>query len=104
MSWLLDTNILLRMAQPSHAMHEQSLVGVERLLEAGERVCVTAQNFTEFWSVATRPAGSANGLGMTPAQARQEVVRLGGILELVPETERFFPAWLALGFSLNPRL
>ena len=96
MAWLSDTNILLRMAQPSHPMHEEALQAVERLLEHGEQVCIVPQNITEFWNVATRREGSANGLGMTVSEAHEEVRRISAFLTLLPETERICPEWLDL--------
>jgi predicted nucleic acid-binding protein len=95
-AWLSDTNILLRMAQPSHPMYEQALQAVERLLERGEQVCIVPQNITEFWNVATRREGSANGLGMTVAEAHEEVRRISTFLTLLPDTERIYPEWLDL--------
>ena len=96
MAWLSDTNILLRMAQPAHPMYEEALQAVEKLLERGEQMCIVPQNITEFWNVATRREGSANGLGMTVAEAHEEVRRISTFLTLLPETERIYPEWLDL--------
>lgn len=41
-----------------------------------ETLKVTIQNFIEFWAVATRPAGSDNGLGMTTEAAMNELAIL----------------------------
>ncbi len=48
MSILLDTNILLRRAQPSHPSHAFAVDSVARLLAAGETVHFTLQNIAEF--------------------------------------------------------
>jgi len=69
---------------------------VKALLSRGDRVCVAPQNITEFWNAATRPAGSANGLGMSIIEAHKEVVRMAVLLVLLPETERIYPMWLDL--------
>ena len=61
---LVDTNILLRSAQPSHALFSQATGAVSKLLRQRESLFFCSQSITEFWNVATRPAG-VNGLGMT---------------------------------------
>jgi len=60
---LVDTNILLRSAQPNHPLFSQATGAVSKLLRQRESLFFCAQNTAEFWNVATRPAG-ANGLGM----------------------------------------
>jgi predicted nucleic acid-binding protein len=96
LAWLIDTNILLRMAQPGHPMHRAATTAVKILLERGERLCIVPQNLTEFWSVATRGLGSLNGLGMDVDEARQEVLRLINLLQFMPEIPAIFPIWLRL--------
>lgn len=73
---LVDTNILLRSAQPNHPLSPQATNAVSGLLRRGDSVFFCAQNIAEFWNVATRPAG-ANGLGMT----NQEVLKEIGAIE-----------------------
>jgi predicted nucleic acid-binding protein len=55
-SVLVDTNVLLRRAQPDHISHTAAIDSVARLVASGEPAHVTAQNIAEFWNVATRPA------------------------------------------------
>jgi len=92
MAYLADTNILLRSTQPTHAMHAEAVGAVEALLSRGEAVCIMPQNVVEFWGVATRPA-EHNGLGLTPAEADQEVTRLQTILTLLPEIPAIYTEW-----------
>lgn len=66
MSVLVDTNVLLRRAQPDHSSHAVAVESVARLLAAGEPVYFTPRNIAEFWNVATRPAAN-NGLGFSIA-------------------------------------
>jgi len=61
---LIDTNVLLRVVQPSHPMHAVALRALERLLAGPEPLFIAVQNLAEFWNAATRPI-AANGLGMT---------------------------------------
>jgi len=65
---------------------------VERLRLRSETLHVAAQNFVEFWAVATRPQ-SSNGLGMTPEMAEQELAVLKRLFSFLPETNSLFEEW-----------
>lgn len=95
MSILLDTNILLRRAQPSHPSHALAVDSVARLLAAGEPVHFTLQNIAEFWNVATRPA-QQNGLGFSAAVTLAEVEKIEGAFELLPDTPPIYAEWKSL--------
>jgi predicted nucleic acid-binding protein len=92
MSILLDTNILLRRAQPSHPSHALAVDSVARMLAAGELVHFTLQNIAEFWNVATRPA-QHNGLGFSASVTLAEVERIEAAFELLPDTPALYLAW-----------
>lgn len=64
---LIDTNILLRMSQPSDPRCAIAERALNVLRGRHQFLCVTAQNVVEFWAVCTRPAGE-NGLGLTADQ------------------------------------
>lgn len=81
MSFLVDTNILLRSAQPTHSLSLQATRAVSRLMKAGETLYFCSQNIAEFWNVATRPS-EGNGLGFTPEEAWQEVRSIEALLTL----------------------
>jgi predicted nucleic acid-binding protein len=78
MSYLIDTNVLLRSAQPSHSMHADAARAVGELFAQGEILSVIPQNIIEYWAVVTRPV-EANGLGMSVVETVVEVSRLKGI-------------------------
>ena len=63
-SYLSDTNLLLRMADPTSEQHAIATQALVRLLGRGDEIYLTPQNFIEFWAAATRPVG-ANGFGWT---------------------------------------
>jgi predicted nucleic acid-binding protein len=65
---LVDTNILLRSAQPNHPLCYQATHAVSRLLRQNHSVFFCPQNIPEFWNVATRPT-EQNGLGFSAAEA-----------------------------------
>jgi predicted nucleic acid-binding protein len=95
MAYLIDTNCLLRWAQRLHALNPVVQAALDVLQQRGERVCVTPQNFIEFWNVATRPA-DRNGIGLTPAEADQELTRLESLLLLAPDTPAIYGVWRQL--------
>jgi predicted nucleic acid-binding protein len=92
MPYLLDTNLLVRMANALDPNHAVATRAVSELHRRGESVYVTAQVLIEFRSTGTRPL-AVNGLGLTTA----EVERLAAIYEarfpLLPETPDIYPAW-----------
>ena len=93
MALLVDTNILLRLAQPSHphcAIVERAL-GVFRT--RSEPLHIVAQNLIEYWFVATRPETTSNGLGMTIEMVTKEYVVLRRIFSLLPEKASIFDEW-----------
>ena len=95
MAYLLDTNILLRIIQPSHPFYERAVRAVESLLGQGETVYFCPQNVREFWNVCTRPQEN-NGLGMIPAQVVSEVETLESSLTFLPDSSAVYPEWRRL--------
>jgi|SRR5471030_191619 predicted nucleic acid-binding protein len=66
MSWLLDTNVLLRLADTQCPEHTVAKASIEHVIAGEESVFISTQVLVEFWAVATRPE-SANGLGWSTA-------------------------------------
>lgn len=91
----VDTNILLRSAEPSHPTHHIAVNSVKVLLDNNTRVCLIAQNLIEFWNVATRPIEN-NGFGWTPAKTDVEISRLESLLTILPDTHSIFREWRKL--------
>jgi predicted nucleic acid-binding protein len=81
---LLDTNILLRLAQPHHPSAPVAARALRALRANNETLHITQQNIVEFWAVATRPI-AANGLGYSTEQATAEVDALKRLFVLLPE-------------------
>ncbi len=59
---IVDTNVLLRMAQVTSTDHLADKSAVLALERAGFSLCIVPQVLYEFWVVATGPA-NVNGLG-----------------------------------------
>jgi predicted nucleic acid-binding protein len=92
---LLDTNILLYLANPSAPEHAAAKATVTRMLAAGDQLTIAAQVLYEFWSVATRPV-AVNGLGWTVAQTRTAVDGLRGRFAVLAEPPDVVDYWLDL--------
>ncbi len=90
---LLDTNILLYLANAQAPEHPAAKAAVARLLVGEERPVVAAQVLFEFWSVATRPA-AANGLGWPVVRARAEVEAIRSRFRLLEEPPTVVDLWL----------
>lgn len=60
--YLLDTNVVLRLSNPSDDQHELVTEAIATLLTQGDEYYLTEQVLIELWVVATRPI-NVNGLG-----------------------------------------
>ncbi len=89
---LVDTNILLRSAQPAHPLFSQTTHAVSRLLRQRESVFFCAQNIAEFWNVATRPT-NANGLGMKSDEVLKEIGSIEALFTLLPDIPGIYAEW-----------
>lgn len=92
MSFLVNTNVLLRSIQDAHPMHEASVCAIQSLLEQGETLAIISQNLIEFWAVATRPV-SVNGLGLDIVATTQELAHLKTFFTLRPDTPDISLEW-----------
>jgi predicted nucleic acid-binding protein len=89
---LVDTNILLRSAQPSHPLSGQATHAVSKLIRQRDAVFFCSQNIAEFWNVATRPA-ELNGLGLSQEEVLQEVSSIEKLLTLLPDVPAIYAGW-----------
>src|SRR5262249_14099123 len=94
-TFLLDTNLLLRLSDgssPHQALADQA---IKRLRLRGDWPCLTAQNLIEYWAVATRPA-TANGFGWDTQTTRLEIDQLLNKLPLLDDTSAVLANWMNL--------
>ena len=89
---LVDTNILLRSAQPNHPLCHQATQAVSKLLRQNDSVFFCPQNIAEFWNVATHPADQ-NGLGFSFDEVLREVTSIEESLTLLPDVPTIYAAW-----------
>ena len=94
---LLDTNILVRLANKLDHHHDLTRRLVHELFDRGDELYLVPQVIYEFWSVATRPkVGNSNGLGLTPADTAAEVQRLQQAFSLLDDPINLYDRWLIL--------
>ena len=92
MRYLVDTNVLTRMAEPGHAMYPTALGATVQLGQDGHELYLVPQVFYEFWVVSTRPV-AVNGLGLQPAAAASELTRLRSLFLWLDDTPAIYPVW-----------
>lgn len=95
MRYLIDTNVLLRLAEPSHPMHAAAQNAINVLVTNGDELCVVLQNLIELWHVATRPT-QYNGLGFTQAQVIAEIQRIERFFQLILDAPEIYAEWKRL--------
>jgi predicted nucleic acid-binding protein len=95
MSVLIDTNILLRLAEPAHLQHDSAHEAVKRLIARHETLAIVPQNLYEFWVASTRPL-DRNGLGFTTAAAKEEMAKVEQLFELLDDEREILPNWRLL--------
>lgn len=100
MAHLVDSNLLLRWANKGDPERLVALAALRKLGGSGETLNTSPQNYTEFWSSATRPTAN-NGLGLTPAHTERLVHRLRLLFTLLPDTPAIFEEWLRLVVAAN---
>jgi predicted nucleic acid-binding protein len=95
MSVLVDTNVLLRSAQPTHPLCSAATHSISTLLKQKETVFFCPQNIAEFWNVATRPA-DVNGLGFSHSEVLSEIQSIEDLLTLLPDSPSIYTEWKRL--------
>ncbi len=93
---LLDTNIVLRLAQPSHSMHSVTRQAIVAFDYANVEMCLVPQVLYEFWSTATRPTGLPNGLGLPVSEVAQTLGELIDSYEFLDDDTGLFDRWRTL--------
>jgi predicted nucleic acid-binding protein len=95
MSCLLDTNVLLRLADTLSPEHRLAGAAIEQLIGAGEVVWITTQVLVEFWAVATRPE-AVNGLGWSTVTTAEVIRSLRDQFPILTETPDILNRWFEL--------
>lgn len=92
MSYLVDTNLLLRLAQPKNPHQREAVRSLRALRRQKESLAIIPQNLIEFWAVATRPSAN-NGLGLTVDETAKLIGKLKNLFTVLPDNSDIFPEW-----------
>ncbi|MBU6172962.1 MAG: type II toxin-antitoxin system VapC family toxin [Planctomycetes bacterium] len=92
---LLDTNIIIRAAQPNQPTWADISQALTTLVAHGCSLCVVPQNIYEFWVVATRPQ-TLNGFGLTPTHAKALIDGMIDKLSVLRDERGILDLWLSL--------
>lgn len=92
MIFLVDTNVLVRLIQHSHAMQAEARKAATTLTRQGNQLSIIAQNLIEFWAVATRPLAN-NGLALTIRETAAHLATFQKTFKLLHDTPDIFSEW-----------
>jgi predicted nucleic acid-binding protein len=101
-TYLLDTNVVVRLLEPSAPEHNLVVDVIRRLLQNGHTLALAPQVLTELWVVATRPV-DVNGFGWPPSKTAEAIVSLRGQFPLLTEGPGTFERWLSLATGAEIR-
>jgi predicted nucleic acid-binding protein len=93
--WLLDSNVLLRLADSSCAENATAVRAIKFLIQSGEGLSLCPQALIEFWAVATRPR-PVNGLGWLPSETAAHIRGLRAQFEFIDDGPGVFELWWEL--------
>jgi predicted nucleic acid-binding protein len=91
MRYLLDSNILLRLMQPSDPLYADVCRAIRKLRREDAELVVVLQNLAEFWNVSTRPLTARGGYGQSVEETNRQLrslLRRFALLEDVPGITR----------------
>ncbi len=94
-SYLLDTNVVLRLIDRQDRKHTVCRAAVDILIQRQEKLCLAPQILVEFWVVATRPV-KVNGFGWEPEQTDLYIGKLCQLFHLRDEDPNLFEYWRQL--------
>ena len=94
-TYLVDTNILLRLSKRDDPQHAVVQAALDTLAEKGSGICCTPQNVSEFWNVCTRPA-DRNGFGLSVGETDQRLQAIERTIDVLPDNEHIYPEWRRL--------
>ena len=98
MKYLLDTNIVLRIADSRSAQHTVAVEAVAKLVAQDNEIYVAPQVLVEFWVVASRPT-NVNGLGWSVDAVESELSDILTKFRVLSETPQLFSEWRRLVIS-----
>lgn len=95
MAYLLDTSLLVRLANAANIQHATAVQAVVNLHRQGETLHITPQVMIEFRNVGTRSIAQ-NGLGLSTADAESQAAGFEASFPLLADTPDVYSEWKAL--------
>lgn len=92
MTFLIDTNILLRSIEPSHPIYSETIKAIKIIKNQENILYISPQNLIEFWNVCTRPRDK-NGLGYSTEKTQEEVNHLKDFFCLLSDSSLVYSQW-----------
>lgn len=93
--YLIDTNVLLRLAERNHPLYPTIRASMRGLRERDHELRIGSQNCIEFWNVATRPV-KKNGFGLTPARTEKILRLIERLSSVILDTPTIYYEWRKL--------
>jgi predicted nucleic acid-binding protein len=93
--YLIDTNILLRIARRDDPQNQLIGAALKELNRQGSEACFSLQNIAEFWNVCTRPK-DRNGFELSIPEANQRVEFIERTMTFLPDNEQVYSIWRRL--------
>jgi predicted nucleic acid-binding protein len=90
--YLIDTNVLLRLARAADPQHDLVQAAINELDRQDADFFFTLQNIAEFWNVCTRPA-ARNGFGLSAEATAFEVQSIEKIMTFLPDSAQVYSIW-----------
>ena len=95
MNYLVDTNILLRLADRNHPQNLMIRQAIRLLRTQGHNLYITPQNCAEFWNVATRPS-QKNGWGLDLEKTARLLRLFERLFPVIPDCPDIYSEWKRL--------
>lgn len=92
MSYLVDSNVLLRLSQPNNQHHKSARQAIINIRLSREQISIVPQNLIEFWAVATRPV-QHNGLGLDIAKTQFEIRKFKRLFKFESDGPEVYSRW-----------
>lgn len=93
---LLDTNILVHSNQENSPHYPAIMQKLVAFADNNEELAICPQVLYEFYVMATRPAESRGGLGMSNEEALEQIEKFQSIYTFINDPDNLFSAWKEL--------
>jgi predicted nucleic acid-binding protein len=101
-SYLIDTNVLLRLFRKNDPLHQLIKTTLNDLNGQGIGLYFSFQNIAEFWNVCTRPA-ERNGFGLTTAETNKCIEQVERTMTFLPGNDQVYSIWRQLAIANDVR-